>query len=180
MDEPFSRMQDPAKRAERYEKVAEEFAELAKDASSPFLRACQSAPKFARVNFARRITPTFSHVLYAVYAVYCVGVVRVLLLTGKGARAIVIDGSLLLISMLLLSPMTSQSHHIALVLPVFAIVAVFLKGDRSTRRTAGVLLIAYDGMLMVRATCEGCMSIDVRRWHRQGLLRAGHNTLGIP
>jgi hypothetical protein len=26
---------------------------------------------------------------------------------------------------------------------------------------------------MVRATCEGCMSIDVRSWHRQGLLRAG-------
>ena len=32
-------MQDPARRAERYEKMAEEFAELAKDASSPFLRA---------------------------------------------------------------------------------------------------------------------------------------------
>jgi predicted ArsR family transcriptional regulator len=39
MDEPFSGMQDPSKRAERYEKMAEEFAELAKDASSPFLRA---------------------------------------------------------------------------------------------------------------------------------------------
>jgi hypothetical protein len=39
LDQPFSRMQDPSKRAERYEKMAEEFAELAKDASSPFLRA---------------------------------------------------------------------------------------------------------------------------------------------
>jgi hypothetical protein len=39
MDDPFSRMQDPAKRAKRYQKVAEEYAELAKDASSPFLRA---------------------------------------------------------------------------------------------------------------------------------------------
>jgi hypothetical protein len=39
MDDPFSRVQDPAKRAKRYEKVAEEYAELAKDASSPFLRA---------------------------------------------------------------------------------------------------------------------------------------------
>jgi hypothetical protein len=27
--------------------------------------------------------------------------------------------------------------------------------------------------LMARATCEGCMSIDVRRWHREGLLCAG-------
>jgi hypothetical protein len=32
-------LQDPAKRAERYQKVAEEYAELAKGASSPFLRA---------------------------------------------------------------------------------------------------------------------------------------------
>jgi hypothetical protein len=24
-----------------------------------------------------------------------------------------------------------------------------------------------------RATCEGCMSIDVRRWHREGRLRVG-------
>ena len=39
MDDPFSRMQDPAKRAERYEKVAVEYSELAKDAASPFLRA---------------------------------------------------------------------------------------------------------------------------------------------
>jgi hypothetical protein len=39
MDDPFSSMQDPAKRAKRYEKVAEEYSELAKDASSPFLRA---------------------------------------------------------------------------------------------------------------------------------------------
>jgi hypothetical protein len=39
MDEPSDRMQDPAKRAERYEKVAAEFSELAKAAASPFLRA---------------------------------------------------------------------------------------------------------------------------------------------
>jgi hypothetical protein len=39
MDEPFTRMQDPVTRAKRYDKVAEEYAELSKDASSPFLRA---------------------------------------------------------------------------------------------------------------------------------------------
>ena len=39
MDDPFSRMQDPARRAERYRKVAEEYAELANAASSPFLGA---------------------------------------------------------------------------------------------------------------------------------------------
>jgi hypothetical protein len=39
MDEPSDRMQDPAKRAERYEKVAEEYSDLLKDAASPFLPA---------------------------------------------------------------------------------------------------------------------------------------------
>ena len=39
MDDPFSRMHDPARRAERYRKVAAEYDELASDAASPFLRA---------------------------------------------------------------------------------------------------------------------------------------------
>jgi hypothetical protein len=30
---------------------------------------------------------------------------------------------------------------------------------------------------MTRPTTEGCMSIDVRSWHREGLLRAGHGFL---
>ena len=39
MDDPFSGMRDPAKRAERHQKMAEEYAGLAKDAYSPILRA---------------------------------------------------------------------------------------------------------------------------------------------
>jgi hypothetical protein len=31
---------------------------------------------------------------------------------------------------------------------------------------------AYGG----RPTCEGCKSIDVRRWHREGRLRAGQTS----
>ena len=40
MDDPFSQMRDPTKRADRYQKVAGEYYELAKEGSSPFLRAC--------------------------------------------------------------------------------------------------------------------------------------------
>jgi hypothetical protein len=39
MDDPFSQMRDLTKRAVRYQKVAEEYYELAKEASSPSLRA---------------------------------------------------------------------------------------------------------------------------------------------
>jgi hypothetical protein len=39
MEDPFCRIQGPVKRSARYEKMADEYAELAKDPSSPFLRA---------------------------------------------------------------------------------------------------------------------------------------------
>jgi hypothetical protein len=39
MNDPFSRMQDPVMRADRYQKVAGEYYDLAKDAYSPILRA---------------------------------------------------------------------------------------------------------------------------------------------
>ena len=39
MDHPFRRMHDPMKRADRYQKVAGEYCDLARTASSPFLRA---------------------------------------------------------------------------------------------------------------------------------------------
>jgi hypothetical protein len=108
-------------------------------------------------------SPAFRHVL--VYAVYCIGVVRVLLSTGSGARAVAIDGSLLLMSMLLLSPMTSQSHHIALVLPVFAIVAIWLKGDGTLRRTAGLLLIA--SFILTNASSRDIVGHTVTLWAKE-------------
>ena len=38
MDDPFSSVTDPQRRADLYQKVAGEYSELAKTASSPFLR----------------------------------------------------------------------------------------------------------------------------------------------
>jgi len=39
MDDPFRQMRDPRMRADRYQKVAGEYYELAKEASSPSMRA---------------------------------------------------------------------------------------------------------------------------------------------
>jgi hypothetical protein len=96
-------------------------------------------------------------------------------MTGKGARAIVIDGSLLLVSMLLLSPMTSQSHHIALILPAFAILTVLLKGDRSMRRTAGVLLIA--SLILTNASSRDIVGQTVTLWAKENRLIALNSLL---
>jgi hypothetical protein len=38
MDHPFSNMKDPLRRADRYQKVAGEYSDFAKAASSPYLR----------------------------------------------------------------------------------------------------------------------------------------------
>jgi hypothetical protein len=110
-------------------------------------------------------SPEFKYVLYTVYATYCIGVVRVILSTGNGARDIVVDGSLILISMLLLSPMTSQSHHIALVLPVFAAVAVWIKGNRTLRRTVGLLLIS--SFILTNASSRDIVGRTVTLWAKE-------------
>jgi hypothetical protein len=39
MDDPFKQTRDPKVRADRYQKMAGEYFELAKSATSPFLRA---------------------------------------------------------------------------------------------------------------------------------------------
>ena len=39
MDDPFKQIRDPRVRADRYQKMAGEYFELAKSATSPFLRA---------------------------------------------------------------------------------------------------------------------------------------------
>jgi Glycosyltransferase family 87 len=64
--------------------------------------------------------PSFSRTLYAVYIAYCSVVGLIILATGKLAGAITVDGALLLMSMLMLSPMSSESHYVALPLATSA------------------------------------------------------------
>jgi hypothetical protein len=61
--------------------------------------------------------------------------------------------------------MTSQSHYIALVLPVFAIVAIWLKGDGSLRRTAGLLLIA--SFILTNASSRDIVGQTVTLWAKE-------------
>ena len=56
-------------------------------------------------------------------------------------RLIAVDGSLLAISALVLSPVSSQSHFVTLMLP-YAILAAALVKDRATRTTNAAVLLA--------------------------------------
>jgi hypothetical protein len=107
----------------------------------------------------------FKVVIYTVYAVYCAIVGLLILGTRDKKSAIVIDGALLLISMLMLSPMTSQSHYVALILPMFAAVAVWLKGDAVIRVVAGCVLIA--NVVLTNATSKDLVGQAITFWSKE-------------
>jgi hypothetical protein len=104
----------------------------------------------------------FKYTLYSVYAVYCAIVALLVLRTDNTPAAFAIDGSLLLISMLLLSPMTSQSHYVAIILPAFAIVAIWRKGDATLRKLAGFFLVGH--LMLTNATSKDLVGRTVTLW----------------
>lgn len=103
--------------------------------------------------------PAFKATLYTVYAAYCAVVGLIILATGKRAAAITIDGALLLMSGLMLSPMSSESHFIALSLAIFSITALWLKGDAITRPVAGLFLIA--SFVLINATARDIVGMQI-------------------
>jgi hypothetical protein len=107
----------------------------------------------------------FKTVLYTVYAIYCSFVAVVILASRRGAAAITIDGALLLISMLLLSPMSSQSHYVALIPAIFAVAAVWLKGDPPMRRIAGFVLLAH--LVLTNATSKDLVGAAITFWAKE-------------
>lgn len=80
-------------------------------------------------------------ILYAVYLVYGLAVLALLLLSEKAEGALLWGASVILISMLLLSPVSSKSHFVVLLLPHMAIVAYLIK-HREARRAVVPLLCA--------------------------------------
>jgi alpha-1,2-mannosyltransferase len=85
----------------------------------------------------------FAMVLHIVIGLYVLCVGLLMFKSLRHDRLIPVDGALLLISTLLLSPVTSRSHLVALMLP-YAILAAALFRDASTRIVnAGVLATSF-------------------------------------
>lgn len=104
----------------------------------------------------------FALVLYSVDVLYAAIVGLVILASRNGRAAPAIDGALLLISMLMLSPMTSQSHYIALLLPLFGTVAMWLKGEATMRAAAALVLIAT--AVLTNATSKDLVGHALTEW----------------
>jgi Glycosyltransferase family 87 len=66
-----------------------------------------------------------------------------LAVSPRRPQSIAIDGSLLLIAMLMLSPMTSRSHYVALVLPYTALLACNWRDQRTGRLGRAVLVVSF-------------------------------------
>jgi hypothetical protein len=85
------------------------------------------------------VTAHAQAILYAVYLVYCLAALAILLRSAKMEGAHLWGASVVVISMLMLSPISSKSHFVALLLPCMAIVAYLLKHRELWARTVPLL-----------------------------------------
>ena len=92
-----------------------------------------------RIAVVSNLQAEHKKILFLVYGVFlsCVGFL--LRTSSKVKDSFVLDGSVLLIAMLLLSPMSSKSHFVVLMLPYMVIVGYLMK-QGSFRNVVGVLL----------------------------------------
>jgi glycosyl transferase family 87 len=82
-------------------------------------------------------------ILYVVYLVYGLAALAVLLLSAKVESALLWGASVILISMVLLSPVSSKSHFVVLLLPHMAIVAYLIRHREAWRAVVPLLCASF-------------------------------------
>jgi hypothetical protein len=85
-----------------------------------------------RTTLEIHIQQYFTPILYGVYALCLLYIVWVFSRSIKLQNYVVLDGSLLIIGMLLLSPMSSKSHFVVLMLP-FMVITAYMMIDQQLR-----------------------------------------------
>jgi hypothetical protein len=109
-------------------------------------------------------------ILYSLCAVFVAFIGLLLLRTSKRDDFVAVDGSILVIAMMMLSPMTSRYHYILLVLPYMTVIGLAIR-DRSLRVPAIVTMaIAF---IMGTATSNDLAGHFLTEWSYQ------HNFLVI-
>jgi Glycosyltransferase family 87 len=84
-----------------------------------------------------------SRILLVVYSAYALAVLGLLIRSGKMKDPYVVDGCVLLISMLMLAPMSSKSHFIALMLPYMVLTAYAIREPHMRRVGGSVLAVSF-------------------------------------
>jgi hypothetical protein len=89
--------------------------------------------------------PSFLMILRTTQIVF-VGLIALLVMAAMRFEAMIpIEASLLVIAMLMLSPMTSRTHYVNLMLPYYVLAASCLKDNKSWRLGATVLTLSFIG-----------------------------------
>jgi Glycosyltransferase family 87 len=105
---------------------------------------------------------TLNHeVLYAIDAIFILIVGTMIVLSPRRNASIAIDGSLLLISMLMLSPMTSRSHYIALLLPYMTLIAFNMRDSKTRNLGRAILVLSFT---LVTLTGNDIVGMAVTVW----------------
>jgi hypothetical protein len=100
-------------------------------------------------------------VLYSVDLAFIAVVGVLLLMSPRQNRFVAIDASMLLIAMLMLSPMTSRSHYVLLLLPYTVLITVWMR-DRATRVVGTVVLCA--SFVLATATSNDVAGPSLTDW----------------
>jgi hypothetical protein len=85
----------------------------------------------------------FEAALAAADGTFAVVIGTLIAVSPRRPQSIALDGSLLLIAMLMLSPMTSRSHYVALLLPYMTLVALNLRDQHTPRLGRAVLIVSF-------------------------------------
>jgi len=91
------------------------------------------------------LQPHFKLVLRLSQATFVVLVAVIMLLGLRSVRLIPVEACVLVIAMLMLSPMTSRTHFVNLVLPYFVLVAACLRDGQTRRLGVAVLVLSFVG-----------------------------------
>jgi hypothetical protein len=103
----------------------------------------------------------YAMALYIVIGLYVLSVGFVMLKSLRHNRLIAVDGALLVISALLLSPVSSQSHFVGLMLPYSILAAALIKDGSTSASNATVLLMSF---VLATATSNDLVSRSFTGW----------------
>lgn len=110
-----------------------------------------------------------SAVLYAVDAVFIIVVGTMIAIVPNRRAFIAIDASLLLISMLMLSPMTSRSHYVAMILPYLTLLAMNFR-DRRTQWLGRAVLAASFALMTLTGNDVVGQSVTVWAYRHSSMV----------
>jgi hypothetical protein len=100
-------------------------------------------------------------VLYAVDAAFIIVIGTLIAMSPPDRASIAFDGSLLIIAMLMLSPMTSRSHYVAMLLPYMTVIALGFRDRRTVNLGRAVLAISF---VLVTVTGNDVVGETVTVW----------------